>query len=129
MSAAPAETRRRASARRADARAAMREARAAASIFAALGDGTRLGIVGRLATGGLLSIAALTEGTGVTRQAVSKHLRVLDEAGLVRSRWQGRERLWEFEPAQVERARRSLEMISGQWNEALGRLKQFVESP
>jgi DNA-binding transcriptional ArsR family regulator len=104
-----------------------REARATAPIFAALGDATRLTIVERLATGALLSIAALTAGTGVTRQAISKHLRVLDDAGLVRSRWEGRERLWAFDPAQLDRARQSLDVISDQWNASLARLKEFVE--
>ncbi len=105
----------------------MRQVRRAAPIFAALGDATRLQIVGRLATGEPLSIAALTIGTGVTRQAVTKHLGVLDHVGLVRSSRRGRERMWELEPTQLLAARRSLEMISAQWSEALGRLKAFVE--
>jgi DNA-binding transcriptional ArsR family regulator len=114
-------------ARRGDARAGRREAQAAAPIFAALGDATRIGIVRRLAAGETLSIATLTAGTGVTRQAISKHLRVLGDAGIVRSHWQGRERLWEFNPVQVDRARRSLDLIAEQWNASLARLKQFVE--
>ena len=88
----------------------MREARAAVPLFAALGDVTRMQIVGRLSLGEPLSIATLTAGTGVTRQAVSKHLRVLDDAGLVRSNWHGRERLWELEPARLDAARRSLDL-------------------
>ena len=107
--------------------AAMRDARAAVPVFAALGDATRMQIVGRLALGQPLSIASLTSGTGVTRQAVTKHLQVLDEVGLVRSTWQGRERLWELEPARLDAARRSLDAISAQWSSALGRLKAFVE--
>jgi DNA-binding transcriptional ArsR family regulator len=98
-----------------------------APVFAALGDETRLGIVARLAAGGPLSIARLTAGTDVTRQAVTKHLRVLADAGLVRDMRQGREPVWELEPAQLEEARRYLDAVSRQWDEALGRLKAMVE--
>lgn len=107
--------------------AAVKEARAAAPLFAALGDTTRLRIVRRLAAGDALSISSLTEGTGVTRQAVTKHLRVLDSVRLVRSSWRGRERVWELEPSQFEAARRALDVISREWQDALGRLKSFVE--
>lgn len=99
----------------------------AAPIFAALGDETRLALVHRLGTGAPLSIARLTEGSSVTRQAVTKHLEVLAGAGLVRDEWRGRERLWVFEGGQLAEARRCLELISSQWDEALGRLKDFVE--
>jgi DNA-binding transcriptional ArsR family regulator len=101
--------------------------RNAVPIFAALGDATRLRIVAALCGGGALSIAQLTSGTDITRQAVSKHLRVLAEAGLVRDVKAGRERLWEFEPAQLEEARRSLQLIEQQWDDALMRLKAVVE--
>jgi DNA-binding transcriptional ArsR family regulator len=74
-----------------------------------------------------MSIAGLTAGTGVTRQAVTKHLRVLDEARLIRGRRAGRELRWRLEPAQILAARRSLELISAHWDRALGRLKAFVE--
>jgi DNA-binding transcriptional ArsR family regulator len=107
--------------------AARRGVQDAAPIFAALGDQTRIQIVGRLAHGEPLSIATLTVGTGVTRQAVTKHLQVLDEAGLVRSSWQGRERMWALEPARLDTARRSLDTIARQWSTALDRLKSFVE--
>ncbi len=79
----------------------VRRVRETAPLFAALGDSTRLQIVGRLAGGAVLSIAALTAGTGVTRQAMTKHLQVLDEVGLVHSTWQGRERQWPLEPARI----------------------------
>jgi DNA-binding transcriptional ArsR family regulator len=104
-----------------------RDVRVAVPVFAALGDETRLGIVRRLATGTPLSIASLTSGSGVTRQAVTKHLQVLDEAGLVRSQWRGRERLWALKPDRLGPARRSLEMLAAHWDEALSRLKTFVE--
>ena len=96
-------------------------------MFAALGDETRLRIVAVLCAGGVMSIAQLTSGTEITRQAVTKHLLVLADAGLVRHVKVGRERLWEFEPARLEEARRSLEVIAQQWDQALSRLKQIVE--
>ena len=101
--------------------------RACAPVFAALGDSTRLGIVTRLCTGGPKSVTRLTEGTAGTRQAVSKHLRVLAEAGLLRGRRRGRERVWELEPEPLEAARRQLDMISRQWDRSLGRLRRAVE--
>jgi DNA-binding transcriptional ArsR family regulator len=101
--------------------------RGAAPIFAALGDETRLRLIAVLCAGSALSIAQLTSGTDITRQAVTKHLHVLAEAGLVRDIKVGRERRWELEPAQVEEARRSLDLIGRQWDHALGRLKLAVE--
>jgi DNA-binding transcriptional ArsR family regulator len=98
-----------------------------APIFAALGDGTRLRLVSRLCAGGPMSIARLTAGTHVTRQAVTKHLLVLAGAGLVRGRRQGRQRLWELEPRQLEAARRYLDVISQRWDDTLGRLKAALE--
>src|SRR5262245_47893794 len=98
-----------------------------APIFAALGDETRLRLIAVLCTGGAMSIAQLTAGTEITRQAVTKHLQVLAGAGLVRGIKVGREHLWEFEPAQLEEARRSLEVIAQQWDHALMQLKLAVE--
>jgi DNA-binding transcriptional ArsR family regulator len=98
-----------------------------ALLFAALGDETRLHIVSRLGRHGPLSIVSLTEGTGVTRQAITKHLRVLARAGFIRGRRVGREKLWQLEPAQLDAARASLERISAQWDRGLARLKDFVE--
>jgi DNA-binding transcriptional ArsR family regulator len=98
-----------------------------AAIFAALGDKTRLDLVGRLCSGGPLSIARLTAGADITRQAITKHLNILADAGLVRDIRVGRERLWEVETRQLEEARRCLERISGQWDDALARLKLAVE--
>jgi DNA-binding transcriptional ArsR family regulator len=101
--------------------------RASAPVFAALGDKTRLDLVVRLCSGGPLSIARLTAGADVTRQAITKHLNILAGAGLVRDIRVGRERLWEVETRQLEAARRSLENISNQWDDALARLKLAVE--
>jgi DNA-binding transcriptional ArsR family regulator len=98
-----------------------------APIFAALGDRTRLRLIAVLCAGSAVSIAQLTSGTEITRQAVTKHLHVLADAGLVRHMKVGRERLWQFEPAQLEAARRSLELIAQQWDHALNKLKTAVE--
>jgi DNA-binding transcriptional ArsR family regulator len=96
-------------------------------VFAALGDQTRLDLVARLCAGGPLSITRLSAGSRVTRQAITKHLNTLAEAGLVRDIWAGRERLWEVEPRRLDEARRCLERISSQWDEALARLKSTLE--
>ena len=99
----------------------------AAPVFAALGDETRLRIVIRLCDGGPQSIVRLTEGSNVSRQAVTKHLRALWDAGLVRSERVGRETLWELETKRLAEARQYLDRISEQWDRALLRLKAFVE--
>ena len=98
-----------------------------APIFAALGDEVRLRLIAVLCVSGAMSITQLTQGTHITRQAVTKHLHVLAVAGLVRDVKIGRERLWEFEPAQLDAARRSLEVIAQQWDHALAKLKLAVE--
>jgi DNA-binding transcriptional ArsR family regulator len=98
-----------------------------AAIFAALGDETRLRLVSRLSGAGPMSIARLTEGFPVTRQAITKHLRVMENAGLVRSMQRGRESIWQLEQQRLADARRHLQSISTQWDQTLGRLKAFVE--
>ncbi len=100
--------------------------RGTAEIFQALGDATRLTIVIQLARGGGRSIAELTEGTGLTRQAVTKHLRVLEEAGVVDSRTQGREKLYELDGEPVAEAMNCLDMVSAEWEMTVGRAKRFV---
>jgi DNA-binding transcriptional ArsR family regulator len=99
----------------------------AAPLFAALGDETRLHIVARLCSDGPLSIVRLRAGTPVTRQAITKHLHALADAGLVRGSRRGRERIWRLESRRLDEARRCLDRISQQWDDALGRLKAFVE--
>jgi DNA-binding transcriptional ArsR family regulator len=99
-----------------------------APVFAALGDEIRLTLVAALCVGGAMSITQLTSGTEISRQAITKHLRVLAAAGLVHDLKIGRERLWEFEPAQLDEARRTLEVIGQQWDHALAKLKFAVES-
>ncbi|MGH7656042.1 MAG: ArsR/SmtB family transcription factor [Gemmatimonadaceae bacterium] len=101
--------------------------RDAAPLFAALGDETRLRLIDRLSSGGPKSITRLSAGTPVSRQAITKHLRVLSSAGLVTSSRRGRERVWDLEPARIADAHQHLERISKQWDDALGRLKSFVE--
>jgi DNA-binding transcriptional ArsR family regulator len=96
-------------------------------LFAALGDEIRLRLVARLCDDGPMSITRLTAGTKVTRQAITKHLHVMEEAGLVRCARHGRERVWQLEQARLNDARRYLDIIAKQWDEALGKLQKFVE--
>jgi DNA-binding transcriptional ArsR family regulator len=105
--------------------AAALKARAAA--FAALGDATRLAVLARLAQGEPQSIARLTAGTHLTRQAVTKHLRVLEGAGVVRAVQAGRESRFALEPKPLDELRDYLDHVSRQWDEALMRLKALVE--
>jgi DNA-binding transcriptional ArsR family regulator len=100
---------------------------AAATIFAALGDETRLAVVRRLCLRGPTSITVLSEGAKVTRQAIAKHLSVLSEAGLVRGKRNGRESVWELRPGRLEDARRALDAIDREWDAALERLRKVVE--
>ena len=115
----------------------MSEAKAAAirrrkaEVFAALGDETRLALVAKLCRGAELSISELTEtaaGARMTRQAVTKHLRVLERAGLVRCSQAGRERRFAYRPEPMEEMQEYLEFVTSKWNEALARLKALVES-
>jgi DNA-binding transcriptional ArsR family regulator len=100
----------------------------AAPVFAALGDATRLRLVARLCLAGPQSIVRLTDGAKVTRQAVTKHLHALAQAGLVRSTREGRERIWEIDPQRLAVANRCLEQISKQWDDTIERLRAFVET-
>jgi DNA-binding transcriptional ArsR family regulator len=99
----------------------------AVPVFAALGDATRLSLLGRLSADGPLSITRLSQGTGVTRQAITRHLHTLGEAGLVRNARRGRERVWELDLKRLEKAKWCLDQIAAQWDEAAARLKAFVE--
>lgn len=98
-----------------------------APIFAALGDQTRLALMLRLGSGGPHSIAQLAAESPLTRQAITKHLEVLDAAGLVRSDRRGRERIWKVRADRLDEARQFLDQVSRQWDQALVRLKQLVE--
>src|SRR4051794_35121775 len=103
------------------------EQRVCASVFAALGDTTRLQLVARLSGGEAHSISRLADGSRLTRQAITKHLRVLESAGVVRNVRSGRESLFVFEPAPIEKIRTYLDLVSEQWDESLARLKSIVE--
>jgi len=101
--------------------------RHAADVFAALGDPTRLALVDKLADGTRRSIAQLSEDEPVTRQAITKHLRVLEDARLVRSERAGRENLYVLDPARIAEARSYIDEVARRWDEALGRLQAFVQ--
>lgn len=98
-----------------------------APIFAALGDPARLRLVAKLCESGPQSIVRLTQGENISRQAITKHLHALSDAGLVRNRRSGRESLWSLETQRLAEAQRYLGQISARWDEALGRLKALVE--
>lgn len=98
-----------------------------APLFAALGDENRLRLVLRLCASGPMSISRLAAGSNVTRQGVTKHLRVMEKAGLVSSRRRGRFSFWQVDQHRVQEAQQYLEQISAQWDRALERLKAFVE--
>jgi len=99
----------------------------AAPVFAALGDETRLQLVARLCSQGPLSIVKLADGSGVSRQAVTKHLRLLEDAGIVHSERAGRQSVWTLQPHGLSEARHMLDAISREWDDTLERLRAFVE--
>ena len=96
-------------------------------IFAALGDATRLSLVAKLCGGQRCSISQLTKHSKLTRQAITKHLRVLEGAGIVRSVKAGRKSVFEFDLEPIAEVREYLGFVSEQWDQALSRLKAFVE--
>jgi DNA-binding transcriptional ArsR family regulator len=104
------------------------ELRDRASVFAALGDETRLSLIAKLSNGSPQSISRLAEGSTLTRQAITKHLRVLEDARVVHSVRVGRESLFEFRPEPLRDLQSYLERVSDQWEDALARLKSFVEN-
>ncbi len=102
---------------------------AAARVFSALGDGTRLALIKRLGAAGALSATALSDGASVTRQAIVKHLQVLEGAGLVSHEKRGREVLYALEPQSLDSARTFLDSVSASWDQAIERLRALVEDP
>jgi DNA-binding transcriptional ArsR family regulator len=100
---------------------------AAALLFAALGDPTRLALLDRLSHGGPASITTLSGRFAVTRQGISKHLHVLAAAGVIDGRREGREQVWAINAGRLAAARRHLELVSRGWDSALARLKAHVE--
>ena len=107
----------------------MSQSSAKSALFAALGDESRLRLVARLSQGEAQSITRLTEGSGLTRQAVTKHLKVLEGTGIVHAIRSGREALFALDPKPLRDARNYLESVSEQWDGALARLKAHVEKP
>jgi DNA-binding transcriptional ArsR family regulator len=107
--------------------AGLGEPKRSAPIFAALGDETRLRLVLRLCDEGPMSITRLTMGFPVTRQAIAKHLHVMEAAGLVKNARHGRHSVWQLDSRPIDEARHYLGLISQQWDDALGRLRKFVE--
>jgi DNA-binding transcriptional ArsR family regulator len=108
-------------------RAAALRVTEAVPVFAALGDATRLSLLGRLSVEGPLSITRLSEGTGVTRQAITRHLHALGRAGLVRDARRGRERVFSLDLKRLEKARAYLDQVAAEWDAVAARLKAFVE--
>jgi DNA-binding transcriptional ArsR family regulator len=96
-------------------------------VFAALGDKTRLALIAKLCAGEPSSISQLAVESKLTRQAITKHLGVLERAGIVRSAHSGRERLFEFDPEPLEGLKEYLSVVSKQWDQTLVRLKSHVE--
>lgn len=105
----------------------MSRSTAAAPVFAALGDPQRMVLVSRLSQKGPLSLTDLADGSSITRQAVTKHLRVLEAAGLAHSKRSGRETKWQLDRRPLATARDHLDLIARQWDDAIERLKRFVE--
>lgn len=99
-----------------------------APVFAALGDETRLALLAQLSAGQARSISQLTRGSTLSRQAITKHLRVLESAGIVHGVRAGRESLFKFDPRPIEEIKQYLDLVSEQWDRALARLKTFVET-
>ena len=98
-----------------------------ALVFAALGDETRIALVAKLSGGQPCSISQLTKGSKLTRQAITKHLRVLASVGIVHSVHAGRESLFKFDPTPIAEMREYLDFVSEQWDHALARLKSFIQ--
>ena len=98
-----------------------------APIFAALGDETRLSLIARLSQASGQSISQLAKGTKLTRQAVTKHLQILQRVGLVRSVRKGRETLFEFDATPIETMTQYLDLVSNQWDKKLTDLQTFLE--
>jgi DNA-binding transcriptional ArsR family regulator len=107
----------------------MARERAVADVFFALGEGTRLSVVRKLSAGGASSATTLSGGAKVTRQAIVKHLQVLEGAGLVRHEKRGREVLYALDARRLAEAREFLDGISAGWDRAIERLRRMVEEP
>ncbi|MCV7300508.1 helix-turn-helix transcriptional regulator [Mycobacterium barrassiae] len=100
---------------------------ARAPLFDALGDPNRLRIITRLCDGGPCSTTKITEVVSVSRQAATKHLLLLEAVGLVSSQRNGRERIWRVRPEPLNEASEYLDALSRRWDNAIGRLRTYVE--
>jgi DNA-binding transcriptional ArsR family regulator len=98
-------------------------------VFAALGDHNRLALLARLSSQGPLSISQLAAGGDISRQAVTKHLHILQDAGLIDGARHGREQIWQLRPSRLVDAQRFLDSVSREWDGALARLRRYVEEP
>ena len=101
--------------------------KAKARVFAALGDKTRLALVARLCSGEAASISPLADDSKLTRQAITKHLGVLERAGIVSSTQSGRERLFSFEDEPIKELQQYLASVSKQWEQTTARRKSHTE--
>ncbi len=97
-------------------------------VFAALADATRLRLVERLRRAPGQSTSALGAGEPISRQAITKHLEVLAEAGLVRATRAGRERLWQLDPTPLQPVEAWITALSAEWESRFDRLEAFLQS-
>jgi len=102
-------------------------AETAAPVFDALGDPHRLRMVIWLCDSGPCSTTVVTQSVPVTRQAATKHLALLESAGVVSSTKRGRERIWSVQTALLTDIGDYLERLSRQWDQRIERLRAFVE--
>lgn len=98
-----------------------------AALFAALGDSTRIHLLDRMGDGEPRSIARLGDGLPISRQALTKHLQVLERAGLASAMREGRETLYRIDPSGLLTAEAWIASVSAQWDSAIDRLKRHVE--
>lgn len=105
------------------------EAAAVATIFAALGDPTRARIVGRLAREGRLTLSDLARDTPISRQAIARHVGVLNDAGIVASERHGREVRLSVRPEALAPVGQWLSEVSRAWDDVLSRLARHLDGP
>ena len=96
-------------------------------LWSAIGDPTRRRLLDLLLSDGRGTATSLSERLPVTRQAVAKHLGVLDQAGLVHATTAGREKLYRVDQAQLARAVGQLMEVGTAWDGRLGRIRRIAE--
>jgi DNA-binding transcriptional ArsR family regulator len=97
-------------------------------LWSAIGDPSRRRVLDLLVRGGEASASWLAGQVPFSRQAVSKHLAVLEEAGLISRRKQGREVLYQVDAARLDQATRAMAEIASQWDRRLDTIKRLAES-